>query len=428
MACSNEYFWILQHNLGVLKRHGGFAKLLVDVTTELEALKPRLVFPSNMPPLTTNIIGRRLGLHRPKAALVSRMFRAFVADSMRDIERTIKVNCVVAGHRHTLICTNHGVFAIDSNRHGRSVSNNLNMVSASADTGAGVMCDTQGQLFATACRGCAQDVHPVHWDGTPPPCGGFRSASLKTQGGDEFIAIASDGGLYKLDSLWAVRTTTRLLEGVTVAGVAVGHAHAIACVWSGAVYTWGLSEDGQLGHGGDDADDSYLEDQPRLVEALQHVLVVQVAAGEAHSAAVTKDETLYTWGMGTDGQLGHGDLESSPLPRIVESMSDKRVTGVAAGWVHTLVLANGDVYACGCGEGGAMGHSNKIEEIQTMDPHLRRMSGLTGKRITSLSAGYDHSVVASSNEVFICGGADDHDRQREFLTPTPLHLAAMVEC
>ena len=35
--------------------------------------------------------------------------------------------------------------------------------------------------------------------------------------------------------------------------------------------------------------------------------VVCVIAGGEHSAAVTEDGALYTWGMGSYGRLGHGE-------------------------------------------------------------------------------------------------------------------------
>ena len=37
--------------------------------------------------------------------------------------------------------------------------------------------------------------------------------------------------------------------------------------------------------------------------------IVQVSAGSVHSAAVTEEGELYTWGRGTYGRLGHGKEE-----------------------------------------------------------------------------------------------------------------------
>lgn len=50
--------------------------------------------------------------------------------------------------------------------------------------------------------------------------------------------------------------------------------------------------------------------------------VTHVSAGYRHSAAVTEDGEIYTWGEGDYGRLGHGDNHSrlflvSLLPELV---------------------------------------------------------------------------------------------------------------
>ena len=48
-------------------------------------------------------------------------------------------------------------------------------------------------------------------------------------------------------------------------------------------------------------------DAPMLVEGLSGKNVVSLAAGGAHSAAITEGGALYTWGRGSYGRLGHGE-------------------------------------------------------------------------------------------------------------------------
>jgi alpha-tubulin suppressor-like RCC1 family protein len=70
---------------------------------------------------------------------------------------------------------------------------------------------------------------------------------------------------------------------------------------SGYVYTWGNGQDGRLGH-----DSSLSESEPRVVLALLDYKVADVSAGGAHTAAVTVDGSLFTWGRGRNGRLGNG--------------------------------------------------------------------------------------------------------------------------
>jgi hypothetical protein len=45
---------------------------------------------------------------------------------------------------------------------------------------------------------------------------------------------------------------------------------------------------------------------------------VAIAAGERHSAALSRGGRLYTWGSGADGRLGHGDDADAHGPRLVD--------------------------------------------------------------------------------------------------------------
>ena len=82
--------------------------------------------------------------------------------------------------------------------------------------------------------------------------------------------------------------------------------------------------------------------------------MVQVAAGDNHSMALTATGGLYSWGTGTDGQLGHGDKENLAVPRVVGGIDG--AVGMAGGTYHSLsITGEGRVLAFGSGEmlGGA---------------------------------------------------------------------------
>lgn len=64
-------------------------------------------------------------------------------------------------------------------------------------------------------------------------------------------------------------------------------------------------------------------DKPKLVETLKSIFVVDVSAGSSHSAAITSDGDLYTWGLGEYGRLGHGDVNTVTKPKHVSVVSKK---------------------------------------------------------------------------------------------------------
>ncbi|XP_071359187.1 RCC1 domain-containing protein 1-like [Trachinotus anak] len=81
--------------------------------------------------------------------------------------------------------------------------------------------------------------------------------------------------------------------------LALGAEHAVLLCATGAVYTWGLGSHGQLGHGGLTS-----EEEPRAVEALWGMSMSCVATGGWHSVCISDGGDLYVWGWNESGQLG----------------------------------------------------------------------------------------------------------------------------
>lgn len=78
-------------------------------------------------------------------------------------------------------------------------------------------------------------------------------------------------------------------------------------------------------------------------------MVKQVACGRFHTACVTEDGGLYTWGRGANGQLGHGDMNDQPLPKKVEgSLKNVQIVKVGCGENHTAAISSsGLIYTSG---------------------------------------------------------------------------------
>jgi alpha-tubulin suppressor-like RCC1 family protein len=74
---------------------------------------------------------------------------------------------------------------------------------------------------------------------------------------------------------------------------------------SGRVVTFGTGDHGRLGHL------TLLGSAiPRIVSCLGHERFVEVQCGGAHTAAVSEDGSMYTWGYNDRGQLGHSQFSS----------------------------------------------------------------------------------------------------------------------
>jgi alpha-tubulin suppressor-like RCC1 family protein len=83
--------------------------------------------------------------------------------------------------------------------------------------------------------------------------------------------------------------------------VSVGAKHTLVICASNCVWAWGDNLHGQLGVG--DCDPSAC---PRKITTLSTKRCVDVAAGRSHSLALCADGSMWSWGQGVDGRLGHG--------------------------------------------------------------------------------------------------------------------------
>uniref|UniRef100_A0A1D1XJ62 Putative E3 ubiquitin-protein ligase HERC3 n=1 Tax=Anthurium amnicola TaxID=1678845 RepID=A0A1D1XJ62_9ARAE len=122
------------------------------------------------------------------------------------------------------------------------------------------------------------------------------------------------------------------------------------------VWGWGAGSDGQLGIGS--ADDQL---SPRPVQLLSSstFAVSHIACGGAHAIALTGDGSVLTWGRGTCGQLGHGELGNCSEPKTVEFLKCFKICHVSAGWNHSgFVTDTGDLFTCGDGSFGQLGHGD----------------------------------------------------------------------
>ncbi|XP_067431216.1 probable E3 ubiquitin-protein ligase HERC1 isoform X5 [Thunnus thynnus] len=171
--------------------------------------------------------------------------------------------------------------------------------------------------------------------------------------------------------------------------------HTLAITIEGEVFSWGDGEYGKLGHG-----NSATQKYPKIIQGpLFGKVVVCVSAGYRHSAAVTNDGELYTWGEGDFGRLGHSDSQSRNVPTLVKDISG--VGQVACGSSHTIAVAQDGrtVWSFGGGDNGKLGHgdTNRVYRPKVIE-------ALHGFIIRKVCAGSQSSLaLTSAGQVFAWG-------------------------
>ncbi|KAJ6381368.1 hypothetical protein OIU77_030113 [Salix suchowensis] len=130
-------------------------------------------------------------------------------------------------------------------------------------------------------------------------------------------------------------TSLPSLSGIKVERIAAGLWHTLCIAIDGRVYAFGGNQFGQLGTG-----DDHGESIPRLLDApcLESKQAKMVSCGARHSAILTVDGQVFSWGWNKYGQLGVGDSMDRNIPSQVP-IEGCRPKSVACGWWHTLLLA-----------------------------------------------------------------------------------------
>jgi len=128
------------------------------------------------------------------------------------------------------------------------------------------------------------------------------------------------------------------ITAAKMTGLGIGQHHAILLAGdSGAVSALGRAEYGRLGLGEDKTEDAA---EPANISSLAECDLV--ACGSVVSYAVTKEGKCFSWGMGTNGQLGMGDDDSDLWePTLMKSkqLEGRKVISVSSGGQHTLMIA-----------------------------------------------------------------------------------------
>ncbi|KAK4598379.1 hypothetical protein RGQ29_015733 [Quercus rubra] len=176
-----------------------------------------------------------------------------------------------------------------------------------------------------------------------------------------------------------------------ISQLACGGAHVIALTSGGKVLTWGRGTSGQLGHG-----DMVNSLCPKVVSSLENNFIAHVSAGWSHSGFVSDGGCVFTCGDGSFGQLGHGDYRTHCSPVRVSYFVNKHVEQIACGMRHSLVLLKGgsgdQIYAFGSGKRGQLGISkDKVKSISLPEVTY----GLEDVKIVSIAANGDHSAALS---------------------------------
>jgi alpha-tubulin suppressor-like RCC1 family protein len=333
---------------------------------------------------------------------------------VQGIKNVIQVSC---GKFHTAVITSDGVlYTFGSGKYGtlgdgrtddhsvgtptlvQGIENAIQVSCGSSHT-AVITSDGYLYTFGWGQYGVLGDGRTnFHSVGTPTLVQGIKNAIQVSCGAYHTAVITSDGFLYTFghgrygvlgngrNDDHSVGTPTLVPGIINAIQVSCGVNHTAIITSDGSLYTFGPGMFGRLGDG---RTNFHSVGTPTLVQGIENA--IQVSCGDDHTAVITSDGSLYTFGGGYLGRLGNGrtDDHSVGTPTLVPGIEN--AIQVSCGKFHTAVItSDGSLYTFGYELLGRLGNGRNDDDSVGMPTLIRNIP-----KIVNISCGSEHTVIVT---------------------------------
>jgi len=219
-------------------------------------------------------------------------------------------------------------------------------------------------------------------------CGVYHSAVLY-ESGDLYIWGASGEGQTGQEEE-ELNCPTILSLDEKVSWVSCGYYHTALVTESGRLFTFGESENGKLGLKEEQLKDT---SRPQPV-ATKGGHFTAVACGSGHTLALNQDGRVFSFGDGSRGQLGQGTrVQELKEPSMIQQLGQMKVKFVSCGDCHSAVLTeNGTLFTFGDGRHGKLGQGEECFSNQFRPVKVARFEKFN---VESVSCGGCHTLVTA---------------------------------
>ncbi|XP_066430931.1 LOW QUALITY PROTEIN: probable E3 ubiquitin-protein ligase HERC6 [Eleutherodactylus coqui] len=205
------------------------------------------------------------------------------------------------------------------------------------------------------------------------------------------------------------------LEAQTIVDVSCGSNYSAAICDGGNIFTWGAGSQGQLGSG----QFPQQSPTPRKITGMSGIGIIQMSCGHFHTVALSEDSNVFSWGKNDVGQLELGkQMPNQASPQHVKSLRGVPLVQVSAGGSRSFALSMlGVVFGWGMNNAGQIGLPNDPLKADVFKPYAVR--SLRDKAVIYISCGDEHTAVLNKDgTVYTFGDGTKGQLGRSSLTNT----------
>ena len=285
--------------------------------------------------------------------------------------KNLRINHIFSGWEHNILIANNGdIYSFGNNQFyqcGLSNDNNINKIIANP---------TNISILNNNIKGISA------------ACGNEYTLILSKDNEVYAFGNNEDGVLGLSDNKIKKYEFTKINFGIytnKIKEISAGTVHNLALTYDNKLFSWGSSQGGQLG-----LPEKYLISQPNyqtsfflskptqisIYSKSKHLEnIKKISCGEAHSLALTSNNVVYSWGFGSNGQLGLGFCEDSfePgtgltksrifSPHLVKGLNEEKIIDVQCGKTFSMFINDkNELFACGVNDLNQLGINESISK------------------------------------------------------------------
>jgi len=259
---------------------------------------------------------------------------------------------------------------------------------------------------------CKSNPDCVSEEGTPGICESNGSCSFYDSSCQPTLRRYPDG------ASGGLANTCVAMGKACVVQLSMGTSHSCALRTDGAVFCWGLNDEGQVGDGtvADKAVPTQVQGLPAGHKA------IQVSAAEANTCALMDDNTVWCWGAGDVHLLAQcGNTDSSSVAVQIPTWTPNQTqpnmptckasqpfhaTQISVGGEHACALGmDGNVYCWGENQKGAQGGQCGFDPTVFDDVPGPLPIAFDG--VVQVGTGDEYTCVIRDENSVWCFGAND---------------------